>query len=334
MELQLAERRLFIAAEDIADLLCAGADNAAQAKDLALMQLEVDVLEQAVVAEVFRLEQDVVLGNGLLVEVVIFAGAALADHHLVELGLGGVFGVDGADAGAVFVDVDAVGDLEDLIKTVRDEDDRMALRSDFAHLLEEVLHLALVENGGRFVEQDETMVLAGLLGHVHDLRDLDHLAGGEVEVADLFLRVDVGDVDVGKDLGRGLVHLVPVDEAGLTERIFRAEEDVLRDVEVDDQGLFLIDHADAVVLGVHRGLRGIGFAAERHRAGGLRLRADDDLQQGGFARAVFADEADDLTRVDIQLDALEGLGAGEVFGDLLCTENDFFVAHDLSLLTC
>ena len=123
------------------------------------------------------------------------------------------------------------------------------------------------------------------------------------------------------------IHFLPVDEAGLTERIFRAEEDVLRDVEVDDQGLFLIDHADAVVLGVHGGLRRIVAAAQCHRAGGLGLGADDDLQQGGFARAVLAHQAHDLAGVYRKVNAFERFCSGKGLGNIFRVKQIIFFFH-------
>ena len=45
------------------------------------------------------------------------------------------------------------------------------------------------------------------------------------------------------------------------------------------------------------------------------MGAGDDLDQGGFARAVFADEGVDFAGAEVEGDALERLDAGEGLGN-------------------
>ena len=286
------------------------------------MKLEVDMLEDSVQAQVFGLQKYIILGCGLAVQMVVLRGGGLAHHHFVQLGLVGVPGVQAAHAGAVLIDIDAVGDLQNLVEVVGDKDDRMALGRDLAHLLVEVFHLSLVEHGSGLVQQDQTVFAAGLLGDVHNLGDLHHLAGGKVQIADLFGGADVGDVHRGQNLGGRPVHLGPVDDAGLPEVLFMAKENVLGHVQGNNQGLLLKDHAHARLVGVHGGLGFIGGAVEAHGTRGLGLGADNDLQQGGLARAVLAHQTHDLAGVDLKLHSLQGLGAAKGLGDVLGAEED------------
>jgi hypothetical protein len=46
------------------------------------------------------------------------------------------------------------------------------------------------------------------------------------------------------------------------------------------------------------------------------VKACDGVDQGGFARAVGADEAQDLALMNLQVNAIQGVNATEVFGQI------------------
>ena len=107
----------------------------------------------------------------------------------------------------------------------------------------------------------------GLLLERQRLGELDHLAGGEVEVVGARARVDV-DLDLG-ELARGRgVERAPVDDAEARELPLVAEIDVLADREVGQQRLLLEHHADALALGIG----GIGETRLAYRPPGSRRR--------------------------------------------------------------
>ena len=59
----------------------------------------------------------------------------------------------------------------------------------------------------------------------------------------------------------------------------------------------------------------IGLAVERDRAGIGLVDAREDLDEGRFAGAVFAEQRDDLAAREFEADALEGLRAAERLDD-------------------
>ena len=79
----------------------------------------------------------------------------------------------GGDGAAVLEHGDPVADRADLLEPVRDVDDGHALGGEVADDVEEPLHLAAVEHGGRLVHDDEPHVVRERAGHADDL-----LAGG------------------------------------------------------------------------------------------------------------------------------------------------------------
>ena len=85
------------------------------------------------------------------------------------------------------------------------------------------------------------------------------------------------------------------------------------------QGFFLIDGLDAQVVGAADGIVGPGDlpVADIEPAGGRLLHAGDDLDQGRFAGAVVADQADDLVGADLEIDIAQrddvAIGHGHVF---------------------
>ena len=84
------------------------------------------------------------------------------------------------------------------------------------------------------------------------------------------------------------------------------DKDVLGHREVGEEGGLLIDHRDA------RGLA-FGNVPERHRlsidpelAGVEVIQASEDLDEGGLARTVLADQGVDFAREDVDRSVREG----------------------------
>jgi hypothetical protein len=75
---------------------------------------------------------------------------------------------------------------------------------------------------------------------------------------------------------------------------------------------------------VHGG-RLVGRAAQHEAAGVGRVQAGDDVEEGGLAGAVGADQAVDLAGVDRDADVRQRLQAAEALGDAVDLEN--CVAH-------
>ena len=67
-------------------------------------------------------------------------------------------------------------------------------------------------------------------------------------------------------------------------------------------------------------------AVEPHRAIGGLVHAGDDIERGGFACAVGADEGHDLTLVDLQIQIVHGDDAAELHGNVIQSQQ--ILTHD------
>ncbi len=97
------------------------------------------------------------------------------------------------------------------------------------------------------------------------------------------------------------------------------DRDVFGDGEIGEQRQVLIDHLNAAGGRLHR-IEMRVFATLDHDAP-FRLgpkHAGDNLDEGGFAGPVFADEAVDLARRQGEIDVAQRDDAAEPFGD--CVE--------------
>ena len=96
-----------------------------------------------------------------------------------------------------------------------------------------------------------------------------------------------------------------------------ADEDVLRDGQLRKQHELLIDDVDAVPFRLARRRPADRRAVEGHLALIRRVGARNDLDQGGFAGAVLAEQPVNFSRPDLQADAAQRLHAGEAFRNAL-----------------
>ena len=78
----------------------------------------------------------------------------------------------------------------------------------------------------------------------------------------------------------------------------------------------LVDHPDARMDRGMRILEDVLRAVDEDLAGVGLVQARQDVHEGGLARAVLAEQAQDLTSVDRDRDPVVGEDAGELFGDV------------------
>ncbi len=210
---------------------------------------------------------------------------------------------------------------------VADEQDA---ETALAQPLDEVEHLGGLldaECRGRLVEDDDLRLADERAGDGDDLP----LAAGERGDRD----ADAGDADgqgVQQLLG-ALLHGDLVEDRALAQLV--AEEEVGDDVEVVAQRQVLVDDGDAEFLGVVRPVDLHRLALPLDGALVDGMHPGDGLDQGGLAGAVVADEGDDLTGADLQVDVGERLDGAEPFGDSAQRQHGF-VRHwvDSDLRNC
>ena len=241
-----------------------------------------------------------------------------AYHVLNKLGAVGLVGVDGGDIFAVTEDGDAVGEGENLIETVGDEDDGHAIGLQFADDAEQDLHLCHGQRCRGLVEDEDACFLRHRLGDLHDL----HMTGGEI--ADGGGGVNI-DTEVIEDLLRDLAHLLLIDQ--LT--IALAVADVLRRAQHVDEVELLIDALYAVLAG-ERGSHGtVGAIIDGNGAAIRRMGACNCLNKRGFAGAVFANDGVNLAGIEVDRNFIQGYHARINFCNvfqrqdrLTCFQND------------
>ena len=214
-----------------------------------------------------------------------------------------------ADDPAAAQDRDPVRDLEDLVELVGDEDDRRAALDERAHDREELLGLLRREDGRRLVE-DEDVGLA-----IQRLEDLDALPDADRQVLDEGIGVDLEAMAL-RDLDDPGSRGAPVERADRPAGVLHAEHDVLGDGEDRDEHEVLVDHADA-------GRDRVARTAElRPALSSMRISPSsggvepvEDVHEGRLARAVLAEQAEDLAGLHDEIDPLIGHDPGEALGD-------------------
>ena len=198
-----------------------------------------------------------------------------------------------------------VADRVDLLEEVRDEDDAHALGFELQHHLEELLHLAVVEGGGRLV-QDEHLAV-----HVHRTGYCDHLLDCERVVFEILCDIHL-DVEPLHELVGQAHHLLAVDRMQLGHGL-AAYEQVLRHAQVRAEVHLLIHCGDAHLLRVlRRAVLHRTFDPVNPDLAGLEVvDAREALDKRGLARAVLAHQRVYLALAQGEIHIVERLDAGE-----------------------
>jgi len=191
---------------------------------------------------------------------------------------------------------------------VAHEEDRDALGLELQDYFKQRLDFLFGERRGGFIHNDQLRV-------EHErAADGDHLLLRDGEGADQGVEVHV-EIDPRDGLFGDLAHPFPVDKLPLRGE-FGVERQIFHHGEVREHGKVLVDDLDAALDRLDGGdLRQV-FAVELDIAGVHRIHAGDDLDEGGFAAAVFAGQAVNFAGHDLQGDILESMDAGEGFVDI------------------
>ena len=284
-------------------LRAARAQHAGDPQDLALFQLEADVLELSGPGQVLHLHDGLVLHlqvgrTGLELHV--------AEHHLDDALVIQLRDILLAHKLAVPQHRHRVRDLPDLLEAVGDVDDDHPLIPQGAHHLKEALRLVVGQGAGGLVQHQH------LGGEAHGLGDLHHLALPHAQAVDLLVGVDV-HVHLLQQIPRHLIGLFPVDELSFFGHA--AQIDVLRHSQVGNQAQLLIDRGNAVGEGVCRRGKVQLLIVQEELAGGGLNGAGEYLDQGGLSGAVLADERMHLSAVKGDGDVIQRPSARIIFHD-------------------
>ncbi len=280
--LDLARRAVVQADDRFGDRRSARADEAGEAEDLTLAQIERHVpdarrLEMPHRQHDRRIDIRLMLGR---VEV----GQLAADHHLRRRIRRQRDRGNRGDELTVAQHRHPVGQPHDLVELVRDEDDGDTARREPADLLEQRLRLAHRQHGGRLVHDQHPGVAADRLG------DLDHLLVGHRQGIDARIGVDV-DMQRFEQGARLVVHFAGAEEAATVD--LAAQEDRIHHPQMLGEVELLVDEDDAHALGLPVGRQRHGLAVINDGARGRLLEARQDLHQRRLAGAVLADDGVD-----------------------------------------
>ena len=217
----------------------------------------------------------------------------------------------------------AVRNDKQLLQTVGDKDDGNAAGFQIPNNAEQRADLVGGQGCGRLVHNKDLDVLADRLG---DLNDLLHSRGQaahllrriqrNAHLVKQFLRAAFTVLDIHKDAGG---------------RLF-AKKDVLGGADTGNQGKFLIDHADSLLLGGGRCQGRKALAVDRDGAAVRRNGTGQGFYQGGFSCTVFPDQRVDFPLTHIKRNMVNGNHTGIGFHNVLDAEDCFFRHGNLSFL--
>ncbi len=257
------------------------AHQAREANDFAALDLEVDVDQRPAPVEVAHLKYHVFAGvfrnlrRGLV--------NRAPDHHANDLVDGHLVDAHRVDVATVAHDRHTIRDARQLFEAVADVDDAHAVRAQLPDDAEQLVDLRFRQCRRRLVHDQHVGIERQRLG------DFDHLLRGDSQVRHLGARVEL-EVQATQQLARLLVNLLFVKHKGQAQTRLAANEDVLGNGQVGHQVEFLMDHADAQVLGGPGVVDLDLFASDQDPARVLRVNAGEDLHQRRFSGAVLPDQ--------------------------------------------
>lgn len=279
-------------------------DEAGEADDLALVQVEGDVADPRLPGEVADGEHNPVAGGG---RAALRSGDGPADHEANEL-LRPRGGRDPAGHGpAVLQDRDAVADPSDLVEAVGDVDHADALVREAAHHIEEHLDLLPAQDRRWFVHDQQADVAGQRPG------DGDDLLVGGAEVLDGRGRVETAGAEPGEEGGGLVVHAAAVEQEGVMG--FVAEEDVLRRAEAGDEVELLVDGGDAPGEGALGFPAGNGSPSKRTSPEVGWTRPEMHLMSVVFPAPFWPTRQWTSPGDDVEVDAVESEPPEELLGE-------------------
>ena len=280
-----------------------GANQTAEAQDLSLTQLDVDIL-QAVAGEMLGAEDHFVAAGRLGG---IGLGQLTAYHQTDEALLVCLVNAYSGNILAVTEDGDSITNFKQLFQTMRYIDDGNAFRLQFADDLKQALLLLHSDRGGGLVHNNQLGVFD------HGLGDLNDLAVCHGQLA---------DQSPGRNMAaEPLQQLLSFFVAGLVVHenalgIVHAHEDVVHDGHGFHLDHFLIDHGDAQVQSLGRLQVGIAFAVDGDLTGIRMDRPGNDLDKGRLSGAVLTYQCVYLTLLKGNGYIVQRRNAGVELGDV------------------
>ena len=207
----------------------------------------------------------------------------------------------------------AVAQLEDLVESVRDEDDAPPLRDEVARGAEDALDLGLAERRRRLVQDEQARVAD------EQARDLDELPLADRERLDGGAELHVAEAELVEDAARVLRQAPPpVDERDVQP----TEVDVVLHAELGDETELLVHEGDPVRLRVVGVPQRDLLALEADDAFVGPDEPDKCLHERALAGAVVPADRVHLARTHIQREPAYGAHRAEGLREVDDLEHD------------
>ena len=230
---------------------------------------------------------------------------SMTHHHVRELLGVRVRSGYVADVLALAQNGHPVGDFHHLVELVGDDDHGLAVGLHVTHDVKETVRLLGGQDGGGLVQYENVRTA------VEDFDDLHRLLFRDGHIIDFLGGVNDKAVFFADllDLGGGGFQVQPL----LT---VQAQDDIFSRSEHIHQLEVLMDHADAAVKGIFGGGDGDALAVYQNFTLVGEIDAGQHVHEGGFAAAVFAQQRQDLTALDVQRDMVVCHDLAEALGDV------------------
>ena len=227
----------------------------------------------------------------------------MAHHHVCQRLRRGVLCCHVADVLALAEHRHPVGYIHDLMELVGNDDHGLAVGLHVPHDFKETVGLLGSQDGGGLIQNQDVGAA------VEHLDDLHSLLFGDGHIVDLLVGVDLEAVFFADAVDFGC--------SGFQVQLaffFQTQDDVLSSGEHIHQLEVLMDHADAVIKGVLGRGDGDGLAVHQDLTFVREVDAGQHVHQRGLAAAVFSQQRQDLTTVDVQRNTV----VGNDFSEPLC----------------
>ncbi len=215
--------------------------------------------------------------------------------------------IDGRGQTAVAQHGDALAQPEHLRQPVRHVEQRRSLLPQPAEDAEQVIRFGVGQCGGGFIENQNAAL------ERQRPRDLEKLAMRRRQRLGERLGID-RQMQLIEQFAGACVHLAIAEAAERAE--LAAGEDVGADAEIGKRQHLLVDHPDAAPDRVVRRVQIEPLVVPVDSAGVGAHQPGKNLQQGGLAGAVLADDRVRRALGDIEADAVEGGDGTERLADV------------------
>ena len=214
-------------------------------------------------------------------------------------------GRPGGDPAAIAQDRDPIGDLEDILHAMGDEEDRDAFAPQGLDDPEEATRLVSRQRCRRLVHDQDANAQR------ERLRDLEGLLRRDGETARRRADVEARAEPLEDD--RGVApHRRPVDDPAA---VTMADEDVLGDGEVGEDHRLLIHRGDPEGLRLEGASHAHQTSVDMELPGVGLLDAGHDLDERRLPRAVLPEQRVDLARLKLERNIVERLDRAEALRD-------------------